>query len=138
MILPPTRFGGAVSTFHSLPDKFDRLYDKVVAYLSDCPVYVRDAYACADNDYRTNIRAINEYPWSNQFVYNMFLRPQCKRIGEFRARVARESMLLASWRIPNSTERVRPILLSSTSQGKSPWLVERDTPEKSKKESSRP
>lgn len=65
------------------PEKFDRLYDKVVAYLSDCPVYVRDAYACADNDYRTNIRAINEYPWSNQFVYNMFLRPQSSELENF-------------------------------------------------------
>ena len=55
------------------PDKFDKLYDKVVAYLSGKEVYVRDCYACADEDYRLNIRVVNEYPWSNLFVYNMFL-----------------------------------------------------------------
>ncbi len=56
-------------------DKFDTLYNKVVDYLSGKEVFVRDSYACADDDYRLNIRVINEYPWSNQFAYNMFLRP---------------------------------------------------------------
>ncbi|HNQ27358.1 MAG TPA: phosphoenolpyruvate carboxykinase (ATP) [Aquaticitalea sp.] len=57
------------------PDKFQKLYDKVVAYLSNKEVYVRDSYACADPNYRLNIRVITEYAWSNQFAYNMFLRP---------------------------------------------------------------
>lgn len=57
------------------PEKFDALYAKVVNYLSKKELYVRDAYACADKDYKLNIRSINEYPWSNMFVYNMFLRP---------------------------------------------------------------
>lgn len=56
-------------------DKFDKLYDKIVNYLSGKEIYVRDAYACADDNYRTNIRVVNEYAWSNMFVYNMFLRP---------------------------------------------------------------
>ncbi|MEC3964850.1 phosphoenolpyruvate carboxykinase (ATP) [Flagellimonas halotolerans] len=56
-------------------DKFDALYDKVIAYLNDKELYVRDSYACADPDYKLNIRVINEYPWSNMFAYNMFLRP---------------------------------------------------------------
>lgn len=56
------------------PDKFDALYDKVIDYLNEKELYVRDAYACADKDYKLNIRVINEYPWSNMFAYNMFLR----------------------------------------------------------------
>ena len=56
-------------------DKFEKLYNKVVNYLSDKEVFVRDSYACADDSYRLNIRVINEYPWSNMFAYNMFLRP---------------------------------------------------------------
>ncbi|MFT4943288.1 MAG: phosphoenolpyruvate carboxykinase (ATP), partial [Flavobacteriales bacterium] len=56
-------------------DKFDALYNKVTAYLSSKEVYVRDSYACAASDYKLNIRVINEYPWSNMFAYNMFLRP---------------------------------------------------------------
>jgi len=64
-------------------DKFDALYDKVTAYLSDKEVYVRDSYACADEDYKLNIRVINEYPWSNMFAYNMFLRPSAEALEGF-------------------------------------------------------
>jgi len=55
--------------------KFDALYTKVISYLNGKELFVRDAYACAEEDYRLNIRVINEYPWSNMFAYNMFLRP---------------------------------------------------------------
>ncbi len=64
-------------------DKFDKLYDKITAYLSEKEVFVRDCYACADPNYRTNIRVINEYPWSNLFVYNMFLRPEDSELKDF-------------------------------------------------------
>ena len=56
------------------PKAFDVLYNKVVAYLSDKELYVRDCYACADDAYRMNIRVVNQYPWANMFAYNMFLR----------------------------------------------------------------
>lgn len=64
-------------------DKFDALYDKITAYLSEKEIYVRDCYACADPNYRTDIRVINEYPWSNMFVYNMFLRPKDSELEGF-------------------------------------------------------
>lgn len=56
-------------------DKFDKLYDKVTAYLEEKEVYVRDAYACADEKYKLNIRVVTEFPWQNMFASNMFLRP---------------------------------------------------------------
>ena len=64
-------------------DKFDSLYNKVTDYLSGKELFVRDSYACADDNYRTNIRVINEYPWSNMFAYNMFLRPSEKELENF-------------------------------------------------------
>ena len=64
-------------------DKFQALYDKVTNYLSEKEVYVRDAYACADKDYKLNIRVINEYPWSNMFAHNMFLRPTDAELENF-------------------------------------------------------
>ncbi len=67
------------------PKAFDHLYDRVTAYLSDSALYVRDGYVCADARYRLNIRAINEYPWSNLFVYNMFLRPSAADLQNFKA-----------------------------------------------------
>jgi len=57
------------------PDTFDRLYNKVCAYLADKEVYVRDVYACADPKYRLNVRVVNEQPWANLFCYNLFQRP---------------------------------------------------------------
>ena len=56
------------------PQYFDKLYAKITAYFEGKDLFVRDAFACADPDYKTNIRIISEYPWSNLFAYNMFLR----------------------------------------------------------------
>ena len=64
-------------------EKFDLLYGKLCAYLSNRDVYVRDAYACADENYRLNLRVVTEYPWSNQFASNMFLRPTKDEIESF-------------------------------------------------------
>ncbi|MCL7754540.1 phosphoenolpyruvate carboxykinase (ATP) [Polaribacter sp. Z022] len=64
-------------------EKFDALYNKVVNYLSEKEIYVRDSYACADENYKLNIRVVNEYPWSNMFAYNMFLRPREEELVNF-------------------------------------------------------
>ncbi|MDQ3190207.1 MAG: phosphoenolpyruvate carboxykinase (ATP) [Bacteroidota bacterium] len=64
-------------------EKFDKLYNRVTAYLSGREVYVRDAYACADPEYRTNIRVVTEFPWSNLFANNLFLRPTKEEILTF-------------------------------------------------------
>lgn len=66
-------------------ENFDRLYGKVTAYLSEKEVFVRDCFACADDNYRLNIRVINEYPWSNMFACNMFLRPTSEELETFEA-----------------------------------------------------
>jgi phosphoenolpyruvate carboxykinase (ATP) len=65
------------------PENFDKLYDEVVEYLSGKEVYVRDAYVCADPKYRMNVRTITEYPWSNYFIKNMFLRLGEKELDGF-------------------------------------------------------
>lgn len=64
-------------------DKFEKLYGKVVNYLSNKDVFVRDCFACSDEAYKLNIRVINEYPWSNMFAYNMFLRPTHEELNDF-------------------------------------------------------
>ncbi len=65
------------------PSKFDDLYDKVISYLNEKELFVRDCYACADANYRVNIRVINEHPWSNMFAYNMFIRPTNEELKNF-------------------------------------------------------
>jgi phosphoenolpyruvate carboxykinase (ATP) len=66
-------------------DKFDNLYNRMKAYLAGREVYVRDAYVCADPTYRMNVRVVTEFPWSNMFAYNMFLRPEASEIEDFMA-----------------------------------------------------
>ncbi|MCB0700786.1 MAG: phosphoenolpyruvate carboxykinase (ATP) [Chitinophagales bacterium] len=63
------------------PEVFDKLYDKVCAYLNGKEVWVRDAYACADPAHRLNIRVVNETPWANLFCYDLFLRPTEEEIN---------------------------------------------------------
>jgi phosphoenolpyruvate carboxykinase (ATP) len=65
------------------PEKFDALYERMKVFLNEKDVYVRDAYACADANYRMNIRVITEFPWSNLFAYNMFLRPTDAELQQF-------------------------------------------------------
>jgi phosphoenolpyruvate carboxykinase (ATP) len=65
-------------------DKFDILHGRMLAYLGGKEIYVRDSYACADPKYRINIRVVTEFPWSNLFAYNLFLRPTNDEIKTFK------------------------------------------------------
>lgn len=46
-------------------------------------LWVRDAYACADEHYRLSIRVVNERPAMDLFVYNMLLRPRVEELEDF-------------------------------------------------------
>jgi len=74
-------WGDVNHKFDSL--KFDQLYNRVCAYLSNSEIYVRDSYACADPEYRLNIRVVTELPWSNLFANNLFLRPTATELDSF-------------------------------------------------------
>ncbi len=63
---------------------FFQLKKNLTDYLnSKEEIWVRDAYACADDNFRLNIRVVNENPWSNLFAYNMFLRPTETELEKF-------------------------------------------------------
>lgn len=66
------------------PENFDKLKNEITKYLSGKEIYARDGYVCAEPEYRTNIRTVTELPWSNMFVYNMFLRPSQKELENFK------------------------------------------------------
>ena len=65
------------------PENFDRLQAEVVTYLSSKEVYVRDAAVCSDPRYTMNVRTVTEFPWSNYFIKNMFLRLSEEALQEF-------------------------------------------------------
>ena len=58
------------------PEKFDALFEKVTRYLSNKTVYIRDAYACASEEFRMDIRVVTETAYQNLFANNLFLRPE--------------------------------------------------------------
>ena len=64
--------------------QFDNLQSEIIKYLSGKELYVRDAYVCADPKYKMNVRTITEYPWSNMFIYNMFLRLEESELENFK------------------------------------------------------
>ncbi|MGY0427059.1 MAG: phosphoenolpyruvate carboxykinase (ATP), partial [Polaribacter sp.] len=88
------------------PKKFDELYKKVTQYLSNKEVFVRDCYACADANYKLNIRVVNEYPWSNMFVHNMFLRPTEDELTNFSP----------EWTVINAPKFMADALIDGTRQ----------------------
>ena len=57
------------------PAKFEQLHQKIVAYLADKEIFVREAYAGADLTTQLKLRVVNELAWHNLFCYNLFLRP---------------------------------------------------------------
>jgi len=65
------------------PLQFDVLQNEILKYLSGKEIYVRDGYVCADPKYKMNVRTVTEFPWSNMFVHNMFLRPEIKELENF-------------------------------------------------------
>jgi len=65
------------------PAKFDALHAKMVAFLADKNVYVRDAYAGADPDYQLKLRVVNTQAWHNMFCNNLFLRPKQEELASF-------------------------------------------------------
>ncbi len=55
-------------------DKFDLLEQELTQYLSGKDLYIKDAAICNAIDHKMKVRLIAEYPWSAQFVHNMFVR----------------------------------------------------------------
>lgn len=57
------------------PELFDRMWKKVVRYMQDRPLYVKDLYAGADPEHRLNVRIVSEAAYHALFAHNMFIRP---------------------------------------------------------------
>jgi phosphoenolpyruvate carboxykinase (ATP) len=54
---------------------FDGLFEKVTQYLSERKIFVRDAYACANDEFRLTIRVVTETAYQNLFANNLFISP---------------------------------------------------------------
>ena len=83
-------------------------------YLGDKELFVRDAYACAKDEYRLNIRVVTTSAFQNLFAYNLFLRPDDVREPDwhviaapgFEADPERDGTRQSNFTIVNFTKRV--------------------------------
>jgi phosphoenolpyruvate carboxykinase (ATP) len=62
---------------------FFQLKEKMLQYLGDKQIWVRDCYACADENFKLKLRVVNEQPSANLFCYNMFIRPKKEELENF-------------------------------------------------------
>lgn len=65
------------------PEVFDRIYDKLAAYLQNREIFIFDGFAGADKEYRLPIRVINEYASQNLFMHNLLIRPGEEELKNF-------------------------------------------------------
>lgn len=57
-------------------EAFDALLARVDEHLRDRDVFVVDAYAGADPQYRVPVRVVTEYAWQSLFARHLFIRPE--------------------------------------------------------------
>ncbi|HZP24353.1 MAG TPA: phosphoenolpyruvate carboxykinase (ATP) [Terriglobales bacterium] len=62
------------------PEVFERLYGRVLDYLSTRELFVQDLFCGADPQYQLPIQVINEYAWHNLFVRQLFIRPTAEEL----------------------------------------------------------
>lgn len=62
---------------------FDDIYNQMMFFISGKELWIRDAMICADKLHSINTRVINDTPWSNLFVSNMFIRPTGDQLDDF-------------------------------------------------------
>ena len=65
-------------------EKFDALYEKVIAYLQNREIYIFDGFAGADPKYTKSFRIINELASQNLFIHQLLIRPTAEQLGSFK------------------------------------------------------
>lgn len=64
-------------------ENFEKLLTKVVDSWEGKEIFARDAYACADPNYRLTIKVFTESAYNNLFCHNLFLRPTKDELKNF-------------------------------------------------------
>ena len=64
-------------------DKFEALYQKMLDFVGDKKLYGRYSYACASEQFKTNILVVNTSAWHNLFCHHLFLRPTAEEMENF-------------------------------------------------------
>ncbi|MBI3894806.1 MAG: phosphoenolpyruvate carboxykinase [Acidobacteria bacterium] len=63
-------------------EQFDRIYQRVLAFLQGRELFVQDCFVGADPSYRKPLRVITELAWHSLFSRNMFVRPDWSKVHQ--------------------------------------------------------
>lgn len=63
-------------------DSFDRLHQRVLAFLQGKPLFVQDCFVGADPDYRRPLRVITETAWHSLFARTLFIVDEAARSAQ--------------------------------------------------------
>lgn len=65
-------------------EKFDALYEKVIAYLQNREIFIFDGFAGADKKYQKSFRIVNELASQNLFIHELLIRPTEEELKNFK------------------------------------------------------
>lgn len=65
------------------PEKFDAIYNKMMAYLQGREIFIFDGYAGANEKYSVPIRVVNELASENLFIHQLLIRPTAEQLESF-------------------------------------------------------
>ncbi len=65
------------------PEVFDKIYDKMVAYLQNREIFVFDGFAGADPKYTKRFRIVNEFASQNLFIRDLLIRPTAEQLENY-------------------------------------------------------
>lgn len=65
-------------------EKFDALYEKVIAYLQNREIFTFDGFAGADKKYQKSFRIVNELASQNLFIHDLLIRPTEEELKTFK------------------------------------------------------
>ena len=63
--------------------RYDRIRDRLSAYVADRPIYSQDLYIGADPEHRRALRVYTETAWASVFARNLFRRPPLTELEGF-------------------------------------------------------
>ncbi len=66
-------------------ERFDAIYEKMIAYLQNREIFIFDGFAGADHKYRKAFRIVNELASENLFIHQLLLRPEKSELENFEA-----------------------------------------------------
>ncbi|MDD6204578.1 MAG: phosphoenolpyruvate carboxykinase (ATP), partial [Firmicutes bacterium] len=65
------------------PETFDKIYDKMVAYLQNREIFLFDGFAGADPKYTKRFRIVNELASQNLFIHDLLIRPTAEQLENY-------------------------------------------------------